>query len=65
MNPIKESLQELDLCYVIQMGIDKCGSQNELARQAGVDQAMISNYLSGKKTNIAFHTAAKLIDFSR
>ena len=65
MNPIEEPLQELDLRNVIQMGIDKCGSQNRLAKEAGVDQAMISNYLSGKKTNIAFHTAAKLIDFSR
>ena len=65
MKPIKTALQDINLTMVINEGIKKAGSQNLLAKAAGVDQAMISNYLHGKKTKIAFRTAANLIDYVR
>ena len=65
MKPIRYPLMNTDMVTIIHDGIHKAGSQNKLAKAAGVDQGMISNYLSGKKINISFTTAAKLIDYIR
>ena len=62
MKMIREPLQNLDIAAIMRKGIDQYGSQNAYAKAAEVDQGMVSNYLSGKKRNIAFSAA---IDFSR